>query len=266
MYTIVIDESGDVGLKNVRPDPSPGPTQYFCMCAAIFNEDNREQISEALSEFRDRKGRIHATSMNHFERIHLSRTIATQPVGMLGVISNKLTLLEYLSEARKTPTHYYNKVSQYLFERIGQVLGSFNIPKEQVRVCVEARTQQYSSLISFLHSIQTNPLDERSLPIRNVDRFSISAVKKKDDLFMSLADFGANAIFLSVRKDDRTFGINETRYLRELSPIFLSSKSGKLVPKGLKPIHSLEDLGLDKDTHAELTQLRNQRSDYECST
>ncbi|WP_170333503.1 DUF3800 domain-containing protein [Ruegeria arenilitoris] len=263
MYTIVIDESGDVGLKNLQADPSSGPTQYFCMCAAIFNEENRDQITDRLSDFRDRKGRIHATNLGHFERVNLCRTIATLPIGMLGVISNKLTLLDYLKEAQKTPTHYYNKVSQYLFERIGQALGEFNISKDKVRICIEAREQQYSSLLSLLHSIQSTPLDERALPIRNIDRFSISAVKKKDDLLMSLADIGANAMFLSVRKDERTYSLTETRYLKELSPVFLSARDGKIVPKGLKPIHSLADLGLDDETRIQISRLKNDRKDYQ---
>lgn len=154
MYTIVIDESGDVGLKNVQPDPSVGPTQYFCMCAVFFRESNRELITSRLQAFQDKKGRLHATNLSHFERVHLCKTIATLPIGMLGVISNKLSLLEYLSEAQKTHTHYYNKVSQYLFEQIGQVLGVYELPKEKVRILIEARTQQYSSLLSFLNSIQ----------------------------------------------------------------------------------------------------------------
>lgn len=259
MYTIVIDESGDVGLKNVQPDPSVGPTQFFCMCAVFFREKNRELITAKLKKFQDKKGRVHATNLGHFERVHLCKTIATLPIGMIGVVSNKLTLLEYLSEAQKTPTHYYNKVSQYLFEQIGQVVGGYEIPKEQIRILLEARAQQYSSLLSFLNSIQRNPLDERSLPIRNIDRFSVSKIKKQDDLLVSLADIGANAMFLAVRRDEKTYCLRETRYLKELSPVFLAAKNGRIVPKGLKPIHSMQDLGLDTETEESLLNMKNKK-------
>jgi hypothetical protein len=95
------------------------------------------------------------------------------------------------------------------------------------------------------------------LPIRNIDRFSISQIKKKDDLLLSLADVGANAMFMAVRRDEKTFGLRETRYLKELSPRFLAAKNGKIVPKGLKPIHSMKDLGLDEETEKHLLSMKN---------
>ena len=69
-------------------------------------------------------------------------------------------------------------------------------------------------------------------------------------------------MFLSVRKDKRTFGLVEPRYLRELSPIFLSGPNGKILPAGLKPIHSLRDLNLDEEAKVAIGELQNDRRDY----
>ncbi|MEO9778557.1 MAG: hypothetical protein ABJH45_12135 [Paracoccaceae bacterium] len=173
-----------------------------------------------------------------------------------------LSLLNYLASAKTTPTHYYNKVMQYQLERIGDAMGAFQIPAKQTRIQLEAREQQYSSLLSFIEKIQNNPLDSRATSIRNIDRFSISSVNKKDSLLMALSDIGANAIFSSVRRDTRQFGFSEVRYLRELAPIFVTGKTGRIVPKGLKPIHSIEDLGLPSETIAELYSLTNSKKDY----
>lgn len=262
MFTVVIDESGDVGLEDVLEDPSHGPTQYFCMCATIFREDNRDLISEALEPLKNYKGAVHAAKMGHFEKVQACRVIASLPVGMLGVISNKLSLLEYLPEARKTPTHYYNKVAQYLFEKLGSLLGSLKITKESVFIRLEARDQQYSSLLSFIEKIQNSPLDHRALPMRNIDRFSISTVKKRDDLAMALSDIGAHALFCAVRRDAKNFALTETRYLRELSPIFMSGKDGMILPNGIKPIHSIKKLGLDTFSRRELANLKNPNKEY----
>ncbi|MEP2654519.1 MAG: hypothetical protein ABJH07_01955 [Sedimentitalea sp.] len=151
---------------------------------------------------------------------------------------------------------------QYQLERIGDAMGAFQIPAKQTRIQLEAREQQYSSLLSFIEKIQNNPLDSRATSIRNIDRFSISSVNKKDSLLMALSDIGANAIFSSVRRDTRQFGFSEVRYLRELAPIFVTGKTGRIVPKGLKPIHSIEDLGLPSETIAELYSLTNSKKDY----
>jgi hypothetical protein len=241
MYTVVIDESGDVGLHNVQPDPSDGPTQYFCMAATFFREINRRQIESELSSLPFKKKILHANKLSHFEKVALCKTISKLPIAVTGVVSNKLTLLDYLDDAKRTLTHFYNKVMQYLLERVGDVMGAYGIRRDQVRIVLEARQQRYSSLLSFVDSIQKNPLDLRSLPIRNLDRFSISTVKKVDEPCMALSDIAAHSLFCAVRRDSKAFGFSETRYLHELRPVIVADKNGIVVPKGIKLIHSVKD-------------------------
>lgn len=262
MYTVLIDEAGDVGLKDVKPDPSYGPTQYFCMAATIFNEDNRERIERSLEGLPFAKDVIHASKLNHFQKVLFSRTISELPIGIVGVISNKLTLLEYLPAAKQTPTHFYNKVMQYLLERLGDCVGKSGLRNEQVRILLEARAQQYSSLMSFVNSIQRNPLDERSLPIRNIDRFSISAIDKASDKCMPISDMAAHALFSSVRRDSRLYGISESRYLGEMKGVFMAGRAGSIVPLGIKPIHNISDLGLPVSDASFLQSLVNERKEY----
>lgn len=181
---------------------------------------------------------------------------------MLGVISNKLTLLDYLPQAKKTPTHYYNKCTQYLLEMIGICSTKLNIDGKNFKIFLEARNQRYSSLISFVQEIQKNPLHKRAESMRRLNAFSISNAKKSADPCFALADMGANALFSAVRRDTRTFGLSETRYIHELSPIFLSDVMGRIVPSGIKPIHSVSDLALPDDTSAALRSLTNPNNDY----
>jgi hypothetical protein len=262
MYTILIDEAGDVGLKDVKPDPSYGPTQYFCACATILDEDNRAQIEDTLGSLPFFDEILHASRLGHFEKILLARTISRLPVGMFGLVSNKLSLLEYLPDASRTPTHFYNKCLQYLLERVGYALGKLGIPASDVRIRLEARAQKYSSLLSFIDSIQRNPLDHRSIALRNVDRFSITAVKKTDDACMPISDFGAHALFTAVRRDARAFGLSEARYLYECRDRFLAGKDGSIIGHGIKAIHSLQDLALPGETAAFFRELKNSKHEY----
>jgi Protein of unknown function (DUF3800) len=262
MYTIVIDESGDTGLNGVEPDPSYGPTQYFCLCATFFRDENRSQIENRLAELPFGNGSPHANKLNHFEKAYYCKVLSDLPIGMLGAISNKLSLLSYLPQASKTPTHFYNKVMQYLLERVGEAMAKLGIKGSEVRILLEARAQQYSSLLSFIDNIQKNPHDTRSIAVRNIDRFSVSSIKKKDDKCMALSDVGANAIFCAVRRDKRSFGMSETRYLNELRHSFLADKTGKIFPSGIKPIHSISDLQLPEDTAQFLAGLTNPKRDY----
>ncbi len=263
MYTVVIDESGDVGLNNVKTDPSYGPSQYFTLCATIFREDNRSKIEVALKNLPFKKRDVHSNKLSHFEKVHLCKTVSQLPLGMVGVVSNKLSLLSYIKEAQKTPTHYYNKVMQYLLERIGALIAAFGIAKSDVRIVLEARSQQYSSLLLFIERIQHNPLDSRARLIQNVDRFAITTVKKAEEKCMLLSDIGAHALFCAVRRDEASFGLSEPRYLEELSTVFLSNKHGEVVPAGIKLIHSADDLGVPVNTVKFFSSLRNSNADYQ---
>ncbi|WFE75172.1 hypothetical protein [Roseinatronobacter sp. S2] len=236
------------------------------MSVVFFREENREKIETALQGLPFLQSGKHSKNLSHYERIFLARTIAKLPVGMVGVISNKLSLLEYLPQASSTPTHYYNKVSQYLLERVSNALSVCGISRESVSIRLEARDQQYSSLISFVKRIQTTPLDHRAASLRGLNPFSIIAVKKKDDRCFILADCASNALFSMVCRDEKRFCLPEPRYLQELAPIILSNKQGEIMPFGIKPIHKLEDLGLPEDVKLHLKALRNPQRQYHLLT
>ena len=264
MYTVVIDESGDVGLEGLLPDPSKGPSQYLTMCAALYNNDNCNLICDRLNSLPFQSGQsAHAKHLNHFEKVTTCKTVAELPVALLGVISNKLTLKDYLPEARRTPTHFYNKVMQYLLERVGAAIAAYGLRKQDVRIVLEAREQQYSSLLAFIAKIQGNPLDTRATLLRNIDRFSIIVVKKKNEPCIRVADIGAHALFCCVRKDNRIFSVTETRYLRELAPVFLAGQNGRIVPYGLKPIHTIDDLNAEKEVASTLAILSNPNKPFQ---
>lgn len=246
MYTVVIDEAGDVGLENVLPDPSRGPTQYFVASAAIFREHNRGKIEAALRALPFSKNILHCSKLNHYEKIFLSRTMASLPVAFLGVISNKLTLGPYLPEVQKSPTHYYNKAMQYLLERVAIATASFDIPAAKIRFCLEAREQRYDLLLNFIRKIQKNPLHANSIPLRDINVFSITRVNKADDYCLALADMGAHALFSAVRRDFTTHGLSETRYLEELAPRFIAGRNRRIIPFGVRALHSIRDLGLPR--------------------
>ena len=262
MYTIVIDESGDTGVKDVEPDPSRGPSQYFCLCATIFREENRRVIEDVLKSLPFGNGVPHASNLNHFQKVHYCKSISKLPIGMIGVISNKLSLLDYQSDASKTSTHFYNKVMQYLLELIGQLWPTLQKQGSDVRIILELRAQRYSSLFSFIEKIQQKPFDIRSIPIKNINRFSITTQKKSEDLCLALSDIGAHSMFSAVRRDERNFGHSEPRYLYELRSIFYADKRGKILPKGIKPIHSIATLSLPQESSDFLTNFRNPKLNY----
>ncbi|MGZ2256144.1 DUF3800 domain-containing protein [Roseobacter sp. A03A-229] len=263
MFTVVIDESGDPGVNGVQADPSFGPSQYFTMCATLFREDNRGLIEDAYSSFPwNSSKRKHAKHLGHFDKVHACKVISELPVAMVGVISNKLTLGNYLAAAKQTPTHFYNKVTHYLLERVGALLGAYSVPKENVRIVFEAREQQYSSLLFYIERIQATPLNSNARLLRNIDRFSITTIKKRDEPCMWVSDIGAHALFCLLRRDEKMHCLTEGRYLRELAPRFFAKRNGLIVDAGLKLIQNLDDVTSDQETKSLIALLRNPHKEY----
>jgi hypothetical protein len=257
MFTVLIDESGDTGVHDVRADPSHGPSQYFTMCATIFRETRRSELLSTVEQLPFATKDYHSTRLSHFEKVHTCRRVAQMRVAMVGVISNKLSLGTYLREAKQTPTHFYNKVAQYLLERVGACLITYGISADQTRIVLEAREQRYSSLISFIRSIQQTPIDPRAAFLRKIDSFSITRMNKRQDPLFCLPDLGSHALFCCFRKDESLHCVTESRYLRELAPCFLADRRGRILPRGIKPIHSISDLQADPDIMTFLSDLSN---------
>lgn len=259
MFTVLIDESGDTGLDGVRPEPSWGPTQYFAMCATIFRDSRRDELLQAIEKLPIGMKKYHSKRLHHFEKVYTCREVAKLRIAIVGVISNKLTLGSYLSEARRTNTHFYNKVMQYLLERIGVCLATYRILAEDVRIILEAREQQYSSLISFVEAIQKRPIDFQASFLRRIDAFSIGRAKKADDPLFCLPDLGSHAMLSALRRTEAQFSVTEPRYLKELAPCFLADKVGRIFPRGIKPIHNIGDLEADPETAQVFRTLSNRR-------
>jgi len=244
-------------------DPSRGPSQYFTMCATIFRNENRNEITETFKNFSwNSKGNKHAKALNHFDKVYACQKVSELPVALVGAVSNKLTLEQYLPRARQTPTHYYNKVVHYLLERVGAILSAYEVPREDVRILLEAREQQYGSLLNYLKTIQDNPLHPKAKLLKGLNPFSIRAVKKKDEPCFWVPDIGAHALFCAFRKDIKQHGLVEARYLTELSPVFAAGKSGQILDYGIKVIHSLNDMSADPMVEKTLKELRNNNRIY----
>ena len=107
-----------------------------------------------------------------------------------------------------------------------------------------------------------NMLDEELHGTMITDQLGIDTIMRAADGTENKGNIGANAIFCAVRRDNRSYGLTEPRYLKELSKVFVSDKEGKIVPKGLKPIHKIESLNLDSYSAQEIISLKNPLVDY----
>lgn len=167
---------------------------------------------------------------------------------LFGVISRKETLRGYGDEIGYSPTKYYNKCTQYLLERVGWFLEVNKIPADSVDIVFERANIDYQKMRNFLQICQRNPRYKWTERLRNVEIGNISEKDKNEEPMLRLADLVAHALYKCVDKGNRTYGIVEPRYFRELGPRFFGDPLTKSVARaGLYCVHSTRALGLDDE-------------------
>lgn len=228
--------------------------------AVVCTEQAAMRLCELMIKFRADIGKTkwkHATDLNHVEKVYLGRLLGAQKgVRFFSVISNKSTLGDYQNVIKSDPQKFYNKCSCYLLESICRVLKSQGVSEDDFDVIFEERNHDYDRMRYYLLKVKERPIypQSRSLEILNV--FAIKTMKKGAHPLLDVADFVSHSIYQMSNKSKGNFFIPESRYFQELSPRFASSSDGVIEGIGIKCIHNLQQLGLDSDVAAIISNAR----------
>ena len=255
---IFIDESGEAGISKVRTDTSHGSSPYFVLAAAVMPQAVRIKAEKTLSavEAAIPKKWSHATDLTHSQTVFWSREAAKVNLRFFAVISNKSTLGTYSDRIEKDPDKFYNKCAVYLLERIGKYLLAKGMAGEPPEVFFERRNHDYDAMRRYISKIKDNPLHSDANYLKVSNPFAIVARAKGEESLLKYADLAAHATYQCSNKTPSNHFIPEPRYLEEISARFGADEKGRIIGTGIKCIHSLTDLGLDKDVEAKISKLR----------
>lgn len=265
-YTLYVDESGDLGLSNVRVRiDDKGASPFFSLGAALIPDSVRVDLRSELNGIsKDFSKFLHCTKLNHLQKAYYSHRVGSMRVKLFGVLSKKATLGAYaedLDENAKSQ-EYYNKNIHYLLEMVGGFCHEFDIPSSNLSVIFEEqRGHSYQRLRNYLSRIRAAPIDSRASRLRYIDPLSVTTLQKKDDTLMCLADLVAHSISTAFTETKTNYGLPEQRYLRELLPRFHhETESGCIANSGIKLVKgpfAMKLQGVSKDLALKLYH-RNQ--------
>jgi hypothetical protein len=247
---IYIDESGEAGIAKVREGSAPGASPYFVMGAVVCEPTTEVLAKNTLEKFKDEIGKMkwkHATDLNHSEKVFLGRELGRLPVRYFAVLSNKSTLREYKAQIGSASDKFYNKCLVYLLELICAYVRGRVETEDDLQVILEKRNHNYERLIRFVSKVRANPIYEQSRALSILNPYAIRAVAKGKNEMLEIADFVAHAVFQSANRSRSNFNIPEPRYLQEIGACFAGDTNGRALGVGIKCIHSLEQLNLDRD-------------------
>ncbi len=253
-----IDESGDSGIGRIRTANTPGASPYMTLGGALIREANLVSARNKLDEIRQKIGReLHCNTLNHQQKVFFSRELNEIKVLLFGVISRKETLGNYIDEINNRL--YYNKCAQYILETLGHAAKRFKIPPYDIHIVFEKGNFDYDKLKNLVRKCQLNPIHERAKLLQYIQADNITSKEKAEESLLSLADIVAHSLFKCIDKNQNNFFIPEPRYLDEISPKFYSSKKDKSVINfGIKAVHSVKQLQLDRDIQTILSHLKSQ--------
>ena len=163
------------------------------------------------------------------------------------VISNKATLGEYKRQINGDSQKFYNKCLAYLLERICAYLLVQGASENDLSFVLEARNHDYDRMLRYLSRLKENPLYPQSKSFSILNPFSIVTRRKGEEDLLEIADFVSHAVYQCANKTANNFYIPEPRYFCEIASRFGVDQKGTVLGSGLKCIHNLRELELDKD-------------------
>ncbi|AEV36894.1 excinuclease ABC subunit B [Pseudovibrio sp. FO-BEG1] len=250
-FLLVVDESGEAGIEKVRSADGAGhgASPYMSLGAALIPCSRINQIREELERIKTelQVKELHCRDLNHQRKVYFARKVSELGVQCFGVLSYKPTLKGYTDSIEAKAHKFYNKCCKYLLERVGEALIEHGISSENVQIVFEEGNFEYEKLKNFVRVCQRKPLHENAKFLKAIDPDKLSAVAKKDESLLQIADLVAHALFSTVNKSKQNFKIPESRYLYELRQRFYADEDGLIMDKGIKLIHKITDLDLDPD-------------------
>lgn len=257
---VFVDESGDTGIKRIRSDGVAGSSPYFVIGAAVMPRAVQLHAKRVLEEFEaqipPKKKWTHATDLSHQQMVFLCRSLASLNARYFAVISNKRTLGAYSGQIEWDPHQFYNKCLKYLMEQVCGYLELKGMATESPDVILEERNHNYDSMRRYFGKIKENPMHRKAVRLRVLNPFAMSTRTKAEEPLLKVADAVSHAVYQCTNKTDSNFGIPEPRYLEELQKRMGSDENGRVINVGIKCIHSLRELELDKDIEDKLSRLR----------
>jgi hypothetical protein len=125
-YVAYIDESGDTGLRRVKPLDVNGASEWMIVCAVVIQRGHEAYVSRWVQDIcRNFKGYqrfgFHFKDLNPAKRRLVCATMATKPLRIFVVASNKKNMRGYENPwAERIPSNnwFYCWLTRLLLERV----------------------------------------------------------------------------------------------------------------------------------------------------
>jgi len=125
-FVAYIDESGDPGLKNVRPIDKTGSTEWMTVSAVVVSRSKDDLVKNWVAGINLGLGKtntqiIHFKDLTEAERLSVAEEVGKLPVRLFVVASNKKNMRRHRNEKAekvRSKQWFYNWLIRILIERV----------------------------------------------------------------------------------------------------------------------------------------------------
>ena len=225
-YVAYIDESGDPGLRTVKPIDQTGSSEWLVVGATVVSRQSEPEVpswvDSIVGGFRGHQRRgFHFTDLNDAKKRSACAQIATKPLRIFAVASNKKNMRGYRNpwaEQLSSDNWFYCWLTRLLLERITHFVKADSLKrhKEIRRVKLEYSNRgglSYAQMNAYYSWLKHRSKGDRLvLPLgdlawETMDPSLLEVHAHDDRLGLHLADAVAGAFFKACDKHD-TGGCN----------------------------------------------------------
>lgn len=250
-YIAYIDESGDDGLRKFRSLGKSGSTNWLviscCLTRYRYDLEFVRWRDEISSQGKRKHRNIHFRELTHSQKIMACQKMASFPLQVVSVLSNKTTIGAGVYKEKNQLYHY---VTRYLIERLSWSCRDMrkHVPEGngQVKIVFSRRGgMDYKDFRKYLERLKRKSEEDKTIniewPVIDID--AVDAKDHSSNAGLQLADCAASAFFAAVDPDE--FGNCESRYALELKPKTYNRK-GNYLSYGVKTLPTLNEMSLSQ--------------------
>lgn len=264
-YVAYIDESGDDGLKAVKPMSNPGASEWLILSAVVVRADKQSDVSKWVenikSQFKNhQRPDIHFTGLNPAKRKRACEMMAELDARYFVVVSNKKNMEGYTNPfAGKIPSSnwFYCWMTRLLLERVTKFVHDHSVAEHgiptKLRIEYSARGGLRYSQMSAYYEWMKMKKHNQYLPWGKIywdvmDPQLLKVYPHIEREGLQLADVVASAFFKACDKRD-TNGCDPTfaKLLRPRMGREPDKKQGQISGFGVKLMPSMKNAKLERD-------------------
>jgi Protein of unknown function (DUF3800) len=259
-FVAYIDESGDDGLRCVRPKYPDGSSEWFVLSAVVVRASNENAVGRwhrgILEKFEQPQRRdIHYRRLADAKKTIACHEIACAALRCFVVMSNKKNIEGYRNDRCYPEKNYlYWWMTRLLLERVTKFCAKwsqrlYQQPRPIKMIFSERGGMSYDRLISYLNLIrfQTEAgnlyLKTGKLDWSVVDLRSIYVMAHANEAGLQFADVVAGAFYQSVTLDGKR--PCRAEYAKILVPRLYRGPRAAIINFGLKPMPKLQHMKLE---------------------